>query len=609
MGVRKFFPSLVTKYKDVKFVFSKKDLNNSSSNGVVEKIPENNYLVTAVDNLYLDTNCLIHPVCLKIYHENKSLFITNPNRLEQLMIIGVIEYIEQIIQNVAPKNKVMISIDGVAPRAKIGQQHERRFRAIEDNKMREKISKRYNVEYQKPWNNSAITPGTEFMSKITNGIINYIVSKSKYNVTNDKVKYIFSSAYTGGEGEHKILQEIRNENIIENNLVRVIYGLDADLLYLSMAAQASKMFLIRELTEFQNMDSDDGFCFVSVDLMKECIYSDMIENLYIDSIAVQTEFENLSDYKSNFIRDYVFFGFMIGNDFLHAIPSVNLDFNRQHSGLNVLIESYKNVFGQINDGLTCDYHFIIRKNGNKITISYEFIKLLFCELNSLEEEYFRDTYKFKRYIKPGPMPYTSFAEEMADRENMKFNVPNIFQLGARNVTLNESKQRYYKHYEMNDCIDLCIEEYFGGLLWNGYYYFDTCADYLWSYNRKKTPFASDIYLWLLNNEEKFNSLQDKYPTVFKNEKAITPLEQLYMVLPVQSAFLLPSGAKRHMIADPNHFPESVTLDYQRICKLWQAAPNVTMLHYTEAKQVIRILNLTEEEKERNKYKKPFVMNV
>ena len=171
-------------------------------------------------------------------------------------------------------------------------------------------------------------------------------------------------------------------------------------------------------------------------------------------------------------------------------------------------------------------------------------------------------------------------------ENMQFNVPNIFQLGGKHTTIEESKRRYYKHYKMTDCIDESIEEYITGLLWNGYYYFDTCVDYLWSYEKRKTPFVSDIYAWLLDNENKFVSMQNMYPMASNGEKVINPLEQLYMVLPVQSSYLLPRQAKRHMIQDKTHFPTKVNLDYQRICKLWQAAPDVEMMSHTNAKQVI-----------------------
>lgn len=602
MGVRKFFPSLVTKYKNIKFVFSKKDVILQHSIELVDKFPKTNNYINNVDELYIDTNCLAHPMCFKVYGENKSLYITNPERLEQLMILEIIKYIETLINLTNPQCLVYIAIDGVAPRAKRDQQRDRRFKAIEDMKMRENVAKKYDVEYHKPWNNSAITPGTKFMSKLTNAILNYINEKQINNRENSKkIKYVFSSANTSGEGEHKILQEIRK--VKNEDKVRIIYGLDADLLYLSMASEAEKLFLLREVSEFQNIQSDDGFCYVNIDLMKDCIFNDMTEDLIMESVAEITEFKNLSDYKNNFIRDYVFFGFMIGNDFLPHLPSVHLDYNKEYSGLNILISSYKEVFGQINDGKDFDYQFIINKKNNKITMSYEFVKSLFHELYSREEEFFKNTYKLKRYYNNRTFDYTSFEDEMFKRENMQFHVPNIFQLGANNTSYDESKKRFYEYYELTDCIEETCEKYIEGLLWNGYYYFDKCTDYLWAFGKKKTPFVADIYLWILRNEEKFSSINNKYPKIFTNEMKVSPLEQLYMVLPVQSSYLLPSGAKKFMLKDKEHFPLSVRLDYQGICKLWQASPRIENVDHHEAKRVISQLLLTDEEKDRNKHKK------
>lgn len=604
MGVRKFFPNLVTKYKDIKFVFSKKDTQNNGSDRVGEKFPISNNDVNYIDELYLDTNCLIHPVCFKVYDKHKTLLVTDPERLEQLMIVEVIKYIEMLINLCSPKYLVYIAIDGVAPMAKIKQQRIRRFKSIYDNDMRKNISKKYNVEYSKPWNNSAITPGTEFMAKLTDGILNYIVSKQQHNLgKKDKVKYVFNTAFTPGEGEHKILQEIRKNK--HTDKVRVIYGLDADLLYLSMASEAQRMFLIREITEFQNIISDDGFCYVSVDLMKGCIYSDMVENLFMSSIAEQTEFENLDQYQLNFIQDYVFFGFMIGNDFLSSLPSVHLEYNNQYSGLNILIESYKDVFGTINDGKTNDYIFMITKVENRYEISYEFIKSLFQILSCHEEDFFQSTYKFKRYHKPGPMPYTSYGEELLARENMNFNVPNIFQLGGKGIEHSESKRRFYEHYEMTDKVDCVIEDYFQGLLWNSYYYFDDCVDYLWYFKHRKTPFATDIYIWLVENEEKFTNIQQQYPMFGNNSYQIKPIEQLFMVLPIQSSYLLPNKLKRIMIQDTTFFPTEIQIDMQCISKLWQANPLIKILPVKEVKDIFADFVLTDKEQKRNVFRKPF----
>ena len=74
MGVPGFFASLIKKYD------------------IVISYILDNYIYC--NELYFDTNCLIHPVCMDVYKNNLNL---NNNDLEDKMIKSVIEYIEKII--------------------------------------------------------------------------------------------------------------------------------------------------------------------------------------------------------------------------------------------------------------------------------------------------------------------------------------------------------------------------------------------------------------------------------------------------------------------------------------------------------------------------------
>ena len=38
------------------------------------------------------------------------------------------------------------------------------------------------------------------------------------------------------------------------------------------------MIVKMEITEFQNIESDNIFCFVSIDILRECIFLDMTDN-------------------------------------------------------------------------------------------------------------------------------------------------------------------------------------------------------------------------------------------------------------------------------------------------------------------------------------------
>ena len=63
-------------------------------------------------------------------------------------------------------------------------------------------------------------------------------------------------------------------------------------------------------------------------------------------------------------------GFLLGNDFLPPLPSVNLSINAKNlSGLDILMRAYKESFATINIGKSSNYEFII--STPQIKISYK----------------------------------------------------------------------------------------------------------------------------------------------------------------------------------------------------------------------------------------------
>ena len=125
-----------------------------------------------IDWFLIDANCAIHPTCFKVLKEIEGDI--NNSKLEGKMINAVIEYFEHLINYVSPVKGVLLSIDGVAPAAKIKQQRYRRFKSIYDRDLENRIRQKHNKEEKKHWNNSAITPGTEFMERLHNKINSWI---------------------------------------------------------------------------------------------------------------------------------------------------------------------------------------------------------------------------------------------------------------------------------------------------------------------------------------------------------------------------------------------------------------------------------------------------
>jgi hypothetical protein len=298
-------------------------LKNYKKSNMITNVSKNNDLKDNVSNIFLDLNCLIHPQCFAILFENKEL--KNIDRLETKMINQVIKYLDEIINLVNPSELIYIAIDGVAPMAKIKHQRTRRFKSVKDNETKNNIRKKHNIPEENLWSNACITPGTIFMEKLTKSIINYINHNKQNN--NKKRKVIFSTSNTPAEGEHKILQYIRNNNITGNS---VIYGLDADLLFLSLSTHNENIYLIRESQELgkeaeTSTDATAKFNYVSIDILRTCILQEMVFRIADEG---DEKMENkIIDNSINFINDFIFICFLLGNDFVPNIVSVFLNFS------------------------------------------------------------------------------------------------------------------------------------------------------------------------------------------------------------------------------------------------------------------------------------------
>ena len=533
MGVPGFFMWLMKQYKNKKFVFAKgsKDKTHSVNN---------------IDWFLIDMNCMIHPVCFKTLAE-----ITNHldnNALENRMYNKIIEYLESTIAHALPRKGIYIAIDGVAPVAKMKQQRLRRYKSINDYNLYKNLRKKYNKPEPLYWSNSCITPGTQFMKKLNNRIQEWSI---EYAIKN-KLEIIFSSSDIPGEGEHKLLQFIRTKSDLENlNLYYAIYGLDADLIFLALSTNLNGIYLMREGKIFTH-DTVDGFNFVSIEIMKECIIDTMITNIdlinSINSINIDT---------NRLIVDFIFICYLMGNDFLPHLPSLNI----YDGAISVLIKKYGETFID-----TLDY--IINKNKDDINtnIFYNYIN----RLASIEESSLKKIFTTKKFSHPciSEDPYDI---EVHRIENMKFKVNDPIQLGSDSLI--NGRNRYYNYYyhtidsENESFSKNMVSHYMLGLKWVTCYYFNKCPDWNWYYPYDHPPFLTDISKNIFN----FNTMILPY-----NECTISPLEQLLIVLPRQLAFLLPENLKKIMLnlnSSASHlYPSSFELDMISKKKYWMCNP-------------------------------------
>ena len=564
MGIPKYFRHITSKYPTVV-----KDVNTK----------------VQIQNLYFDMNCLIHP-CVRTVSKEHPLLVEKHKKLEPLkeyqtnksfhsdfeikIYEEIKEYLDKLIKIVEPTNMIYMSIDGVAPRAKMEQQRTRRFRSIKEARMQGEIYEKYGID-KTHFDTNCITPGTIFLFKLSQYLRTYI--KEKYEEL--EIKIILDDCQNQGEGEHKILQYIK-ENALQE--VGCIYGLDADLIMLSLCA-GGEIFLLREDICFGKVDTN-SFLYLDIEELGEHLYND-IKYKILEKADNDSE-EELVLEKQDVINDYICLCFLIGNDFL---PHLN--------GIDILTNS-------INDLLNIYISIIIIRHKHLVidnSINFIFLRQILTNLYSNEEKYLPKFQKKKQNFRPR-MEYNNDMELELEKLRFypRFNNSNKISLGEDNW-MNE----YYKYYfnidniviRNDDINDIC-DNYIEGLQWNIKYYLESCPSFTWYYKYRAAPCLRELSIFLINRV---------YPAKFDEDTTFTPLEQLSIVLPIQSSHLWAKSFKEAIPKDfklMSYYPTDFKLDLMNHNFLYECDPILSDVDHMYIKSVHDDLSFNSFELERNK---------
>ncbi|KAI6039713.1 exonuclease II [Pisolithus marmoratus] len=330
MGIPKFFRYISERYPLTSQLIQE------------NKIPE-------FDNLYLDFNGIIHN-CSHPNDEDAHFRMS-----EEQIFTSIFSYVDLLFGKIKPKKLFFIAVDGVAPRAKMNQQRSRRFRtAREAREVREKaLAKGQKLPDERAFDSNCITPGTEFMAKLSDQLRYFINKKITEDADWREVEVVLSGHEVPGEGEHKIMEYIRLSRAQPDNNPNVrhcLYGLDADLVMLGLLSHDPHFCLLREEVKFgPSAKKKNGsleaqnFYLLHLSLMREYL------NLEFRDIAPDLPFDyNLE----RIIDDFILLAVFVGNDFLPNLPDLHIHDN----GLERLFEVYKNVLpslgGYLNDNGT-----------------------------------------------------------------------------------------------------------------------------------------------------------------------------------------------------------------------------------------------------------------
>jgi 5'-3' exonuclease len=470
------------------------------------------------DNLYLDSNSIVYD-CVHGYTGDNII-------TDEQIIKEVCAKIHNYINIVKPTETVIIAFDGVAPVAKLENQRNRRYKSEFTTSM----LKRAGID-KKSWDTTAITPGTPFMTKLDKGLKDYFLSNttrkattnSKQSSSNKKLgvkNIIVSSSMEAGEGEHKIFEYIRNNQEKHANEKTVVYGLDADLIMLSInhLRFCPQIYLYRETPHFirsLNKNLDPGQLYI-LDIAE--LFSRLSQEMN-GGKAPNTVSEK------NRAFDYIFMMSLLGNDYIPHSPALNI----RTKGTSIIMNTYQNVIASSNINLTTD-------DGNKI--NWKAFRKFVSALAELEEESMKEEHRLRDILEN-----RGFMLRNGDGQNeheviQRMNAIPIYNR-EKEKYINPYEpyweERYYKalfdveRFEMSQ--DIC-KSYLEALEWTMSYYTSGCVDWRWSYPYHYAPLYTDLARYI--------PVFDMQMIEKKETNPVLPLTQLSYVLPMSAHHMLPS---------------------------------------------------------------------
>lgn len=514
MGVPSYFSYLIRNHKDMLiklFDFKKK-----------------------INNLYFDSNSIVYDV-LRMLSKDYEKY-KNDEKFEEDLIMGVCKQLDAYIDEIKPNNQVYIAFDGVAPVAKLEQQRTRRYKSMIEKKINNQLFGEKNE-----WNKTAITPGTNFMDKLNNGVYNYYKGKEKsYNIK----EFIFSGSDEPGEGEHKLFQHIRDNEKQHNKQVTVIYGLDADLIMLCLnhLRIAKHIYLYRETPEFvksinSSINPNESYL-LDIPLLSQEIIMEMNNGK-----------NPSSKQETNKLYDYIFLCFFMGNDFLPHFPSMNIRTN----GIQIMLEAYKYINKGEKRNLT-DGKRIYWKNVRKL------IKFL----GENEHSNLLNEYKIRAKWEKRSFPskteedkknrYTCIPIKNRDLEKYIDPYKSFWEKRYYEMLFNNSDSNYFKkQVSLN---------YMEGLEWVMNYYTSGCLDWRWTYKYNYPPLLIDLFRYVPS----FDSKMIKE----NSNKPVTRIVQLSYVLPPESHLLIPDIGSKLQKEFPQFYEDNPGMIWAYCKYIWES---------------------------------------
>lgn len=518
MGVLRFFRWLVSKHPDCLIrLHIKRDETG--------KIKDKYKLCEAakskginLDWVEYDLNSIFHPVAGELHPIKPQVVSLRhkrkppppvPEQPENIIFSKICERLEDMRTILGPTKGLFFAVDGTAGTSKIAQQRKRRFKTIMD--------KNKNIDGPKTdWDSTKISCGTAWMERLNNHIDAFIQEQLVKNSVWKSFEVIFSNHRVHGEGEHAVLKHMKQNPGLSYGVISP----DADVIFLAAGLHNPNIYVFRE-NIFDDISGE--FFLVHIGRFRDCI----IEEIGMSCETNQSKINRC-------IEDFILYLFNVGNDFLPAIPSLNI----ANDGIESLFKAYKRIIetsGFMSERLD-DGQYYLRKEG---------MKGFMRELASKEDQMLIYNYIHNQAKKSDSLmkKYLSLSEQ-TDKKN-----DNLI-AGDMVFDFSSYKRDYYALKFHGIDPKIVAHEYLRGMAFVLRYYLDSIPSWDWSYPFMYAPLFSDLSEHL----ETFN-----FRFTFEPSVPFSPFEQLLAILPAQSSHLLPEPLRPLLTS-----PDSVIADFYPI---------------------------------------------
>ena len=494
---------------------------------------------------------------------------------EKMLLKEIEKTVKEIWAYAGKPKKVLLAVDGVVPMAKIRQQRVRRFKSVWLRQFKEES-----------WDTNAITPGTEFMERL--GIMLKGINSA----------WIVSGADEEGEGEHKIMKWLRVSGDplagrggasdplvgrtgsardplagrggasdplvgrggasdplagrggaselkkVQANTQVVVYGLDADLILLSMLAGEScglDLFLLREKQEF-------GY--------KQ--HTGEQEYQYLNIREFQGRL-GLAGYEA--VLNYIGYMSLMGNDFLpHSLTHKLSD------------DGHEFIMDCVKRDLVAGASLI----GPDGKVSLSVLKGVFERWSSGGQEEDRLLYLIR---KKREQATRGVGKGMAEEEGLalKWDVEAGFLDGSK--LKDDWKNIYWTFLHRSYNVDHVCQEYVKGFQWIIDYYTGKNVNTSWIFPSWLPPLWSDLAAFLDGQDISLEITDSGEPSPI-------PQEQLAMVLPLESWGLIRDPVLRRLpLIAPQMWPK--TFGFVSVGRkwLWECEARIPVLTVERVRSV------------------------